>query len=260
MTSANGEIQDVNPAACGALGYSKEELVGKPLSFIYVPESLPRLIDLSEKWKAAGTLHDEEIEVVTKQGRKRTVLVNAGSVKDPGGNLLQTMSVLVDITDRKHIQDRLRESEERSRDLVRRSPIAMAVTDGSQLRIIMINDRFTSLFGYAVEEVPDMAHWWQLACPDEAYRNAVRAEWETRVERALNDRTEIEPLEETVRCKDGSSRHIEFHVSLIGDTNVFTFVDLTDRKHAEDRAPRKRGAVPKCREHGSSDDLDGGHR
>jgi PAS domain S-box-containing protein len=233
MTSANGEIQDVNPAACGALGYSKEELVGKPLSFIYVPESLPRLIDLSEKWKAAGTLHDEEIEVVTKQGRKRTVLVNAGSVKDPGGNLLQTMSVLVDITDRKHIQDRLRESEERSRDLVRRSPIAMAVTDGSQLRIIMINDRFTSLFGYAVEEVPDMAHWWQLACPDEAYRNAVRAEWETRVERALNDRTEIEPLEETVRCKDGSSRHIEFHVSPIGDTNVFTFVDLTDRKHAE---------------------------
>ncbi|MGC1451018.1 MAG: PAS domain S-box protein [Candidatus Sulfotelmatobacter sp.] len=233
MTSAVGEIQDVNPAACGALGYSKEELVGKPLSLIYIPEALPRLIDLSEKWKTTGTLHDEEIEVVTKQGQKRTVLVNAGSVKDTEGNLLQAMTVLVDITERKQIQDRLRESEERSRDLVRRSPIAMVVTDGSQLRITMMNDRFTSLFGYTVEDVPDLAHWWPLAYPDEAYRTAVRAEWETRVERALSDRTEIEPMEETVRCKDGSSRYIEFHFSPIGNANVVTFADLTDRKYAE---------------------------
>jgi PAS domain S-box-containing protein len=233
MTSADGEIQDVNPAACGALGYSKEELVGKPLSFIYVPDALPRLIDLSEKWKAMGTLRDEEIEVLTKQGQKRTVLVNAGSVKDTEGNLLQAMTVQVDITERKQIQERLRESEERSRDLVRRSPIAMVVTEGSQLRIIMMNDRFTSLFGYTVEDVPDVAHWWPLAYPDDAYRNAVKAEWETRVERALNDRTEIEPMEEIVRCKDGSSRYIEFHFSPVGDANVVTFVDLTDRKHAE---------------------------
>jgi PAS domain S-box-containing protein len=233
MTSADGEIQDVNPAACGALGYSKEELVGKPVSFIYVPDALPRLIDLSEKWKAIGTLHDEEIEVLTKQGQKRTVLVNAGSVKDTEGSLLQAMTVLVDITERKQIQDRLRKSDERSRDLVRRSPIAMVVTEGPQLRIIMMNDRFTSLFGYTVENVPDMGHWWPLAYPDEAYRNAVKAEWETRVERALNDCTEIEPMEEIVRCKDGSSRYIEFHFSPVGDANVVTFVDLTDRKHAE---------------------------
>jgi len=35
MTSATGEILDVNPAACEALGYNKEELLGKPLSDVY---------------------------------------------------------------------------------------------------------------------------------------------------------------------------------------------------------------------------------
>jgi len=37
MTSATGEIVDVNPAACEALGYYKEALLGKPLSDVYAP-------------------------------------------------------------------------------------------------------------------------------------------------------------------------------------------------------------------------------
>jgi PAS domain S-box-containing protein len=233
MTSADGEIQDVNPAACDALGYPKEELVGKSLSFIYVPEVLPRLIDLSEKWKKTGSLYNEEVEVLTKSGQRRVVLVNAGSVKDTQGNLLHSATVLMDITDRKQIQDRLRESEERSRELVKRSPIAMLVTQGPELRSVMVNDRFTALFGYTLEDVPDVAHWWPLANPEATYRNTVKAEWEVRVATAVKNRTQIEPMEATVRCKDGSSRYIEFHFSPLGDAHVVSFVDLTDRKHDE---------------------------
>jgi PAS domain S-box-containing protein len=48
MTSLNGEILDANPAACKALGYKKEELVGKPMSDIYAPESALRLVNLLE--------------------------------------------------------------------------------------------------------------------------------------------------------------------------------------------------------------------
>jgi PAS domain S-box-containing protein len=355
IISPYGNIMDINPAACSALGYSKEELIGKPLSVIYAPGALTRLIDLSERWKNTGTLHNEEIEVLTKQGQKRTVLVNAGSVRDAHGNLLHTMTVQVDITERKQIQEKLRESqirleciiasamdaiiaidqkqrivvfnnaaekmfecprsdaigssisrfiperfraphaehirhfeatgvtnrtagtegalwalrangeefpieasisqmeigndklftviirditgrrraEERSRELVRRSPIAMLVTEGQEQRNIIMNDRFTSLFGYTLEDVPDAAHWWPLAYPDEAYRNAIRAEWEVRVEEALKNRTEIEPIEATVRCKDGSSRYIEFHFSPLGDANIVSFVDLTEREQAQ---------------------------
>jgi PAS domain S-box-containing protein len=37
MISPDGNILDVNPAACEALGYSKEELIGKPLSIMLCP-------------------------------------------------------------------------------------------------------------------------------------------------------------------------------------------------------------------------------
>jgi len=141
--------------------------------------------------------------------------------------------IIRDVTDRHRAEEALRQSEERSRELVRRSPIAMVVTEGSEQRVIMMNDRFTSLLGYTLDDVPDVAHWWPLAYPDEAYRNSIRTEWDVRVEEALKNGNEINPMEATVRCKDGSSRYIEFHFSPLQNTNIVTFVDLTGRREAE---------------------------
>jgi formate hydrogenlyase transcriptional activator len=41
-------------------------------------------------------------------------------------------------------------------------------------------------------------------------------------------------MEAQVRCKDGSFRYIEFHFTSLGDTDLVTFVDLTERKRAID--------------------------
>ncbi|HKW33345.1 MAG TPA: PAS domain S-box protein [Candidatus Acidoferrum sp.] len=105
MTSADGEILDANPAACKALGYAKTELIGKPLSTIYALGSLSKMVDLLEKWQKTGTLHDEEMTIVTKGGQTRTVLLNAGSVKEANGNLLYSTTVLVDVTERQRAED-----------------------------------------------------------------------------------------------------------------------------------------------------------
>jgi len=40
-------------------------------------------------------------------------------------------------------------------------------------------------------------------------------------------------MEAMVRCKDGSSRYIEFHFASFGDTGLVSFVELTDRQRAE---------------------------
>ena len=45
MVSPSGNILDVNPTACKALGYSKEELIGSHVSAIYAPESLSKMGD-----------------------------------------------------------------------------------------------------------------------------------------------------------------------------------------------------------------------
>jgi signal transduction histidine kinase len=52
------------------------------------------------------------------------------------------------------------------------------------------------------------------------------------VTEAIKNRSEIAPMEAKVCCKDGSYRYIEFHFASLGETNLVSFVDLTDRKNA----------------------------
>jgi PAS domain S-box-containing protein len=127
MISPEGIILDVNPAACGALGYTKQELIGEAVSIIYPPESHSKMRDLLEKWQKTGRLESEEIVVLTRDGEKRVVLVNAGSVVDAEGNLLHSTSVHVDITERKRTEEalstvnqRLIEAQEKERTWIAR--------------------------------------------------------------------------------------------------------------------------------------------
>ena len=124
-------------------------------------------------------------------------------------------------------------TEEHCKKLLQSSGVALVVTHGLEQDVEIVNDRFTALFGYTIEDIPDVSHWWPLAYPDETNREAVKAEWQRRVAEAIANQSEIEPMEAKVRCKDGSERYIEFHSSSIGDTNLVSFVDLTERTRAE---------------------------
>ena len=115
IVSPQGQIIDVNAAACEALGYGKEELVGKPLSTIYAPESHAKMRDLLEEWKATGELRNEEMVIVTKSGEKRTVLVSRGRGQGYGWEA-PAFHLRADRHYRAEAdRGRLRESEERLR-------------------------------------------------------------------------------------------------------------------------------------------------
>jgi len=133
ITSPTGEILDVNPAACDGLGYKKEELLGKVLSSLYAPESARKLIDLVNEWKSTNKLHNEEMVVLTKAGKRRTILLNAGGVKDAGGNLVYVASVQVDITQRKRILQKLGESEKRFRLVANAAPVMIWMSGPDKL-------------------------------------------------------------------------------------------------------------------------------
>lgn len=127
----------------------------------------------------------------------------------------------------------LRTSEENFRRLIEDSPVAIVVTAGTDNTVQLVNIKFTKLFGYTIEDIPDLAHWWPLAYPEEKYRAGIMTEWFVRVEKAVKTKGSIEPMEATVICKDGSQRYIEFHMSSIGVRALTTFIDITERKLAE---------------------------
>jgi len=112
MISPEGVILDVNNAALKALGYRKEELVGKPLKMIYAPESYTKMDQFFLKWNKTGTLKDEEFVIISKTGENRTVLLSADAVRDKDGKILYSVSIQRDITERKRAEEELQERNE----------------------------------------------------------------------------------------------------------------------------------------------------
>jgi PAS domain S-box-containing protein len=154
-----------------------------------------------------------------------------------GARLLGIM--LRDITERLNARRALEQSEEFSRNLVLHCPVAMVVTRLPEEKCELLNRKFTEVFGYTAEDIPDVEHWWPLAYPDEEYRHKMRERWDARLKRAMETSSAFEPFEALVRCKDGSQKYIEFGLSFVGTRSVVTFVDLTDRYLAE--LERRRG-------------------
>ncbi|OPX97706.1 MAG: Phytochrome-like protein cph1 [Syntrophorhabdus sp. PtaB.Bin006] len=107
IVSPNGRMVDINPAALQALGYERDEVIGKPLTMIYAPESMPRMRDLYARWKESGTIRDEEIVIQTKQLEKRTVILNVSTSRHAEGTILHSASVQTDITERKGAEEEI---------------------------------------------------------------------------------------------------------------------------------------------------------
>jgi len=191
-----------------------------------------------------GAMGDEKAIELLKQGAKNYVLKDR--LVRLGPAVQMALAEEQDVRARKAAEQTMRQSEANFRALVENSPIAMLVDAGvgADEKIVMMNRKFTELFGYTLEDVPDAQHWWPLAYPDEAYREELKAEWAQRVEKAFRSRSSIEPMEASITCKDGAIRYVRGSFASIGDKNILGFEDLTKRKQAEDELERFFNLIP----------------
>jgi hypothetical protein len=67
------------------------------------------------------------------------------------------------------------------------------------------------LFGYTIEDLPEVDKWWPLAYPNYPGYDPgkMKAEWEAMIEEAILKGTDIKPLERWVTCKDSSTRYVK---------------------------------------------------
>ena len=69
MVSPEGAIMEVNASALGALGYAREDFVGRDmLSTVFAPESRQRAATLFQKGEGSVHFQDEEMVVCTRHG------------------------------------------------------------------------------------------------------------------------------------------------------------------------------------------------
>jgi len=167
-------------------------------------------------------------------------------------------SLQFEIHCRERAERELRRSEEFSRSVVQNCPVAMVVSRGASEAVELLNEKFTGLFGYTKEEVTCVGDWWSLAYPDPAYRERVRSQWKELIDRANQGTREKLAMEARVRCKDGSFRDIEFHVSKVNDLYLVSFFDQTERNRVTDDLRASESRYRDLVEH--SEDILGTHR
>jgi len=144
------------------------------------------------------------------------------------------------LEDQKRTEAALRKSEERFKALADVSPLAIYSAAGSMHTSSYINQTFTQLFGYMLEDIPTLEQWWPKAYPDESYRLQVTGEWVRRIAAATENGSVIEPMDVVVTCRDGSHKNILWSFRSIGEEGWAFGLDLTERRRTEEELERHR--------------------
>lgn len=150
---AEGRIVSINRTECEMLGYSREELIGRPIHEI-VAESGREMARRAVRAKLSGEqpLRPIERTYQTRDGRTIEVAIEERYILDEEGKISGIRSTLRDITDRKRAEQALIASEARYRQLTEGCLDAIVVAD-RQGRITLFNSAAERTFGYASEEM-----------------------------------------------------------------------------------------------------------
>lgn len=95
--------------------------------------------------------------------------------------------------------------------------------------IIRVNQRFIDVFGYTVDDLPNLDQWWVKAYPDAHYREAVKKTWQSALETGNETGQDIPAHDYHVTCKNGNTITMEVSGINLGDEYIAVFNDATKR-------------------------------
>jgi PAS domain S-box-containing protein len=110
-----GVIVSWNIGAQRIFGFTEAEAVGQPITIIIPPELLEEENKILQRLRAGESIEHYETIRVTKEGMKVNVSLMICPLKDSTGRIIGASKIARNITERKQIQDKLREGEERLR-------------------------------------------------------------------------------------------------------------------------------------------------
>ncbi len=228
----NREFSLINKQILDMTGYSADEIYGKKTRIFYPTDEEFDFVgrEMSKQITKFGT-GTVETQWLRKDGEVIDILLSATHI-DSDDLSAGIAFTAFDITDRKIIEKKLRESEEHLRKLLENSPVGIGISD-EEGNYTFLNRKFSEIFGYTIDDIPDLKTWWEKAYPDENYRKIVKETWSTAVERSRETGNSIEPQEWEVTCKNGNMKHIQFTMTQIGDLTIIVINNLTEKKQAE---------------------------
>ncbi len=230
----DGVFTWVNQAFAEIFGYkSPEEMIGTKVKDIYVDtEDRRRLLEKlvkDEVWKNFESLCKK------KNGEhiytERTSTMN----RDEKGNPYCVEGVMRDITERKQMEEKLRMSEERFRELAENIPEVFWVTSPDFKRMIYISPAYETIWGRTCKSLYEHPEsWMDNIHPDDRDRVAAA------LENHVNGKDGFAEEYRVMRT-DGSQRWIvDCAYSIKGESGLTDHIigvakDITERKIAEEK-------------------------
>ncbi|NWG04867.1 MAG: PAS domain S-box protein [Syntrophaceae bacterium] len=157
ISSKEGKFLDCNQALLDMLGYSsKEEFLKMDIAQdLYVnPEDRKKLKEGIER---DGYIKDWEVEFKKKNGEKITVLLTGYPIKNEKGETVGYQGINLDYSERKRIENELREANEFFKNLIESSVDGIIAAD-MKGNIFIFNKGAETLTGYTADEVIGKLH------------------------------------------------------------------------------------------------------
>ena len=148
-----GEVQLFNPMAEEISGYSFEELRGGNWFATLVPQKrYPEVWEEFNRLREGGLPKLFENPILTKEGEERFVSWSNNEIRD-NGEIIGTISFGIDITERKHAEKALTESEDRYRTLVENiDDLIYRIEFFPQRRFTYVSPSATQITGFTPED------------------------------------------------------------------------------------------------------------
>ena len=226
-TRKEGKFIEVNDSFTSITGYTREEVTGhntNELGLWSKAEDRDRMLQIL---KEKGAVNGEEFEFRMKSGEIRTWLFSAEEISVNKEPCLIVMAI--DITERKHMEQSMRESEEKFSKAFHGFTDAVSIASLKDGVFRDVNDNFISLNGYAREEIigrtaKELNIW---ANPEDRYR----------IKQLMKKDNRFENEEFILRRKSGETRTVLLSADIInigGEPCILTIgKDITERKQME---------------------------